>query len=111
MKQLELVTGVRVWDFPDRENPGRQVQGAKLCHTTGRLSSEDNHFGIDVTESQIPLELGQSLKGKLPALCEVEYEFRQGKKAVELKPVAVRVLESVELGAHTLLSALQVASS
>lgn len=108
LKQLELVTGARVWDFQDRQT-GKSVKGAKIAHTTGTPSAQENHFGLDVTESMVPIHLAESLRQQLPAICEVTYEARQGKKTIELHPVDVRVVAPIELAAVQLLGATQAA--
>lgn len=96
MAEKALVLSGDPWEMPD-ERTGEIRKGVSIWFVN---QYREGDFGQKPSKVSAVPEVLEGLRGKLPAVCELEYGARpgaQGKATLTL--VGVRVLRSVDLSA------------
>lgn len=93
MAEKALVLSADPWEMADKQT-GQILKGVSFWYVN---NYRDGQNGQKPTKVSVSVELFDEVKGKLPALCELEFGSRPGAQGkASLTVTAVKVLKGVD---------------
>lgn len=96
MAEKALVLSADPWEMTDKQT-GQIIKGVSCWYVN---SYRDGENGQKPTKVSVTDEVAGALRGKLPAICDLEYGSRPGAQSkASLTVIAAKVLRAVDLSA------------
>nr|WP_263328220.1 hypothetical protein [Neobacillus sp. Marseille-Q6967] len=97
MKHQDVVIHARTYDFKNDE--GKLVKGGEI-HILSRKHSNSNEEGVSnghkIAQVEVPFKVAQEIMGKVPAVCDIEYEITVINNALVLLPRNIQVIKELD---------------